>query len=822
MGASPCFHCGEPVPEAAPVFAVLGNVQQPVCCLGCKAVAEFIHDSGFDAFYRHRSNPQAELGLRAEPSDYSIYDEPDLRDRYVHNDGDSATATIGIGGMYCSACVWLLDNALSRLDGIQAVSVNSAGHRALIQWDDTKLSFSGLLAAIARVGFKPSPASPGLADDAGHAERKTALRRLIVAAAAGMQVMSFAVALYAGDYYGIEPQMEKFLRLISLLVCLPIIAYSARPFFAGAWRGLRARAPGMDLPVALAISAAFLASAWAVIVDRGQIYFDSVAMFVLFLSATRYLEMRVRHSSEDHTRALARLLPETVTRICDGQPQVVALDRLRVDDVVLLRPGDVIPADGTVLSGSIAVDESLLTGESLPVPRREGMPVFAGGVNRSGNASVRITLTGASTSLAEVGRLLERAKADRPPVAQLADRIASRFVSGVLLLAALTGIAWLRLDPARAFEVVLATLVVTCPCALSLATPAAIAAATSRLARDGFMLVRSRVLDVLSRRPTLVFDKTGTLTSGRPAIVGTQVFGRGAAVGPDALLAMAAALETASEHVLARAFASRFEAGRHAVTEVDTIAGGGVQAIADGKRWRIGSADFVGVAGSEPSMSGDEAHTQVFLSADGELLARFDIGDELRADAPEAVSELQSMGYEVSVASGDREVVVRAVAKKLGIHDWHASLTPAGKVSLVRRLQAAGREVVMVGDGVNDAPVLAAANASIAIDAGTALARASADAIVLGKRLLSVVDGVALAAATRRVIRQNIGWAIAYNLVAVPLAASGQLAPWMAAIGMSASSLVVVLNALRLQRVDTSVARESSVSRKGETGEALV
>ena len=800
--STPCFHCGEPLPEGQAIFACLGDVNQPVCCIGCKAVAEFIHGSGLEAFYKHRIVPSAELGLRAEPSEWQLYDDEDLILRYVHDDGKKSVTTVDIGGMYCSACVWLLDNALSRLDAIDSVSVNPSTHRAVIRWDQARLKFSQLLEAIARVGFKPAPTSAGLLGNDNDDERRRALKRLIVAAAAGMQVMMFAVALYAGAHYGIEGRIEQFLRIISLLVCLPIVFYSARPFFSGAYRGLRARSPGMDLPVAIAITAAFAASVRATLVNAGDIYFDSVAMFVLFLSATRYLEMRVRHRSEDRAQALARLLPETVTRVTDNAAEVIVLDKLRVGDVVLIRPGDVIPADGHVLSGDLAIDESMLTGESMPMTRKKGMGVFAGSINRAGNASIEVTLTGASTSLAEIGRLLERAKADRPPVALLADRIASKFVVAVLLIAGITGATWLKLDPSRAFEIVLATLVVTCPCALSLATPAALAAAASRLARDGFLLVRSRVLEVLTRSGTIVFDKTGTLTEGRPSVVETSVIAAADGESVDDYLTLAAEIETASEHVLARAFSSHYKAGRHKAENVRVEQGGGVEAIIDGSKYRVGNASYVGkLSGAVPpgAHHGDE-FTFVCLGNEKGFLALFAIGDELRADAQQAISDLQRLGYRVVIASGDRAAVVAAVARKLGVEEWQAGLSPADKLSFVQGLQSKGDIVVMIGDGINDAPVLSAADASIAIDAGTAFARASADAIVLGKRLGSVVDAALVAGKTRHVIRQNIGWAIIYNLLAVPLAAAGALEPWMAAIGMSLSSLVVVVNALRLQR----------------------
>lgn len=796
--AGTCFHCGDALPAGAPIFARLGNVHQPMCCPGCKAVAEFIHDNDLGAYYEHRQQPGPDNGLRAEDSDWTLYDRDDLATRYVSDDGATATATVDVGGMYCSACAWLFENAMRRTNGIRSVALNSATRRAVVSWDPSRLAFSGVLSAIAAIGFRPSPAVAGVAGEGREHEQRSALRRLIVAAAAGMQVMMFAVALYAGDHFGIEGRIEQFLRIVSLLVCLPIVFYSARPFFEGAVRGLKARQPGMDLPVSLAIIAAFAASTVAALRGSGEIYFDSVAMFVLFLGAARYLEMRSRHRADDQAQALASLLPEVATRLAGDVPEIVSVDRLRPTDKVLIRPGDVIPADGRVLSGELAVDESLLTGESMPVGREAGSAVYAGAINRAGTASVEVTRAGASTSLAEIGRLLDQARADRPRVAQLADRIASRFVLAVLLIAAVTGLAWLQIDAGRAFEIVLATLVVTCPCALSLATPASIAAAASGLAREGILLVRARALEVLSRPARLVFDKTGTLTRGQPEILATDLLDEG--VDEAFALSLGAALEKASEHVLARAFTPYFEPAEHALDSVRIVAGAGIEASAGDRQFRLGSYDFVAPTGSplEAPPAPADGSMRVWLGDTRRLLAVFTIGDELRPDAAEAIESLRRLGHRISIASGDHVSAVQAIARRLDIEDATAALAPSAKLELLSAMRGQGLPVVMVGDGVNDAPVLAAADASIAVDAGTALARASADVIVPGRRLASVAKVAEVAATTRQTIRQNLAWAIGYNLLAIPLAVSGVLAPWMAALGMSASSLLVVLNALRI------------------------
>jgi len=814
-----CYHCGEPVPAGKPILADLKGVAQPMCCIGCKAVAEFIDSSGLSAFYNFRDAPDSDLNLTPIDMDWQHYDSDELQNRYVHHEQGMSEATIDIGGMYCTACVWLFDNGLKQLEGIESASVSPATHRAVIRWYSDSLKFSELLAAISRIGFKPAPVGADQSADKKEGEYRLALKRLIVAAAAGMQVMMFAVALYAGDYFGIEGGIERFLRLLSLLVTVPIVFYSARPFFAGAWRGLQARSPGMDLPVSIAIVAAFSASTYATWINQGDIYFDSVAMFVLFLSATRFLEMRARHRSDDHALALARLLPDTVLRIERGKTETVALDRVGTGDILSIRPGDVVPVDGELTSGQLSVDESMLTGESMPVQRETGDEVFAGGVVRSGNATVHVIRTGASTSLAEIGRMLERAKADRPPIALLADRVASRFVIAVLCVTSLAAIAWYFIEPTRAFEIALATLVVTCPCALALATPAAIAAATARLARSGFLLVRSRILDVLTRARVIVFDKTGTLTEGRPVVLETEILSDQDLDTRD-LLALSAAIETSSEHVLARAFSPHLKPGQFDPHDVAVVPGCGVEATVGEHRYRIGELKFVAeLSGTETeTLQAENRNTAVFLGNGLELICRFTIGDQLRADASTTIDALKRIGFRPIIASGDHGPAVRYVAEELGIDEWHASLSPAGKLELIHDLRNQGEAVVMVGDGINDSPVLAAADASIALDAGTALARASADAVSLGRNLGTILIATEIAMDTRRIIRQNIAWAILYNVTAVPLAVGGFLAPWMAALGMSVSSFVVVLNALRLHRTPTKTAMSQSKAQiKDET-----
>ena len=798
-----CFHCGLPVPAGLDLTARIDGEDRPMCCHGCKAVAELIGASGFDAYYRFREAPPGDAPAPPPGDDahWHGFDDPETLPLFAATRTDGAReAVLHVEGLYCSACSWLLENVLRRLPGVTEITVNTASSRLHVVWQPEATRFSAILGTIERLGYRPHPQSLTEAYSPRHHERRQALKRLLVAGVGMMQVMMFAVALYAGAFQGIDPEMRRFLVWVSALVTTPVVFYSGRPFFQSAWRGLVSGRPGMDLPVSIAVGGAYAASLYAAVSGHGEVYFDSATMFVFFLSLGRFLEMSARHGATERSAAIGQLLPDTVRRITDergGGEEIIAVARLRAGDRFALRPGERVPADARILRGRASLDESLITGESEPVSRGSGDEVTAGSINLDGALTLTAERVGQDTMLAAISRLLERAQAERPAVAVLADRVASWFVVGVLILAATTGAVWWWIEPGIAFPAALAVLVVTCPCALSLATPAALAAANTALADRGILITRSRALEGLAQFDRIVFDKTGTLTRGRPALERIVPLADGADA--DRCLAIAARLESGSEHPLARAFPRRGDTP----TDLRPVPGRGIEGSVDGVLYRIGSAEFVGEAARDAAgqIETGPASTLVFLGdGEGRALAAFELRDSLRDDAAAVVEALREAGIATAIASGDRPRTVADIAGRLGIDDARGDLRPEDKLAWVRRLQAAGEKVALVGDGINDAPVLAGADVSVAMGAGTTLAQSSADAVLLGDSLAPLLTAVELSRRTHRIIRQNIGWAIGYNVLAVPLAASGLLAPWMAAIGMSASSLLVVLNALRLRR----------------------
>ncbi len=794
-GPETCFHCALPVPADLNLTVEIENQQQPVCCPGCKAVAELIRDSGMSQYYALRETPDPGVGRPPEETaEWLVFDGDDMMHAFAELDGDTAEATLYVGGMYCSACSWLIETTLARLAGVVSAEVNPVTHRLRVRWRKDELRFSDVLATLADLGYQPQPLAPENTTRPELVEQRAALKRLLVASLGMMQVMMFAVGLYAGDFQGIDAEMQRFLRLVSFFVTTPVVFYAGRPFFTSAWRGIRTRKPGMDLPVSIAVGAAYVASVYATFTNAPAVWFDSVTMFVFFLTLGRFLEMRARHRSIDRTVALSSLLPNTATRVLDGGTAMVPVSQLQAGDSVRVRAGDGIPADGVIVHGASSVDEAMLTGESRPQAKSVGDAVAAGSVNIDAMIEVRVTSTGSDTTLGTISRLSERARYTRPSFVTIADRVASYIVVALLVVATLVATFWYFTEPSRAFVITLSVLVVTCPCALALATPAAFAAAGSRLSQLRLLVTNGNAIEALSRADRIIFDKTGTLTRGSPAI--SSVFVLDPAYTAHDCKRIAAALESASSHPLARAFALEEELPR--VTDQHVEVGQGVSGKIDGRSWRLGSADFVGAGVTAK----DSAATQVFLAVDNEPVAWFEIEDELRPRAAATIDALHGMGVRTSLVSGDRQSAVEDVAGRLGIEEFHAQCTPQQKLEIIQAAQRNGERIVMVGDGINDAPVLAGADTSIAPAHGAMLAQTSADLIMLGDSLDPLTTALTMSGKTMRIVRQNLAWAIVYNALALPLAAAGFVPPWLAAIGMSASSLIVVLNALRLSRFE--------------------
>lgn len=799
MPETPCFHCGLPVKETELFSVVIDGEPRAMCCPGCAAVAQMIAGSGLTGYYRHRSAPAMRPDdASADAHEYAIFDEPDARADFVAAEPDGAChAQLAIDGISCAACTWLIEHHLSALPGVRQVGVNLAEHRASIVWQPAITPLSRVMAAIREIGYRPRPYLPSRQMLSLKAESRSALRRLGVAGIVQMQIGMFAIALYAGAFQGIEAGYRDYLRWASLLLCVPVVGYSAAPFFRGAWRGLRNRHPGMDLPVALAIGLAFAASVWFTLTGAGEVYFDSVAMFTFFLLLGRYLEMRARHDAGLASGSLLSLVPAAATRLLpDGvHSELVPVSRLRTGERLLVRPGEAFAADGRVVEGESSVDESSLSGESMPVAKRPGDEVSAGSLNVDGSLVVEVKATGLNSRLGAILSLVDRAQHERPVSVAIADRAASVFVVAVLLIAGCTALYWNLHAPARVLEIVLSVLVVSCPCALSLAAPTAMTAATTALKRRGFLVTRGHALDSLAGADRIVFDKTGTLTKGCVSLLEVRPIGDADA---SDCLRVAASIESRSEHPIAAAFAKATDE-RLPVQSFRAVAGQGVEARIGSELYRLGRAGFA--EGAAEAVSIDEPHDGkwVLLARDARPLAWFRLGDRLRDDAARTVGELRRLELDIGLLSGDSRTEVARTAAALDIDEWQSDCSPESKLAQIRSLQKNGRKLIMVGDGINDVPVLSGADVSIAMANASDVTRANADCVLIAPELDRIPESIRHARLARQVIRQNVAWAIVYNLTAVPFAAAGMVPPWLAAIGMSASSLVVVGNALRLR-----------------------
>jgi Cu2+-exporting ATPase len=795
MTTDSCFHCALPVPTGCNLTVEIEDAHHPVCCPGCKAVAELIRDTGMSRYYDLRDAPDPGVGRPPEEAaEWRVFDSTDMLNAFTEQHDDVREATIYVGGMYCSACSWLIETTLGKQPGVASAEVNPITHRLRLRFPTEGSQFSSYLATLASLGYQPQPMSPEGAARPEVTEQRTALKRLLVASLGMMQVMMFAVGLYAMDFQGIDAEMQHFLRLVSFFVTTPVVFYAARPFFTSAWRGIVARRPGMDLPVSIAVGSAYAASIYATFTRGPAVWFDSVTMFVFFLTLGRFLEMRARHRSIDRGVAVSSLLPNTSIRIDNGVRTTVPVSQLAAGDTVLIRAGESIPADGLLSSGSTSVDEALLTGEARPQVKDIGDELSAGSVNLDNMVEMTVTTTGGDTTLGTISRLSERARYARPAFVTLADKIASYIVVALLLVASLVAIFWYFVDPERAFVITLSVLVVTCPCALALATPAAFAAAGSRMSQLRLLVTNGNAIESLSRITLAVFDKTGTLTEGKPRI--TAVFVTDNTWTEKDCRLIAAALESASTHPLANAFALTDELPPVSSQKIEI--GQGISGVIDGRQWRLGNASFVGGG----IAAEDSSATHVFLGVEGNAVAWFELEDELRPEAKATLKSLGNLGVATALVSGDNRIAVEAVAAKLAIDDVHFECTPEDKLAIIKAAQQHGERVVMIGDGINDAPVLAGADTSVAPAHGALLAQTSADVIMLGESIAPLTTAVEMSRKTMRIVRQNLAWAIVYNALALPLAAAGFVPPWLAAIGMSTSSLVVVLNALRLNRFE--------------------
>lgn len=763
-----------------------------MCCLGCKHAAQMIVDSGLERFYQYRQQVSDTPDMLApeQLDEMEAYDNQLLAAQITETEGTLQRLNLVVEGVHCAACAWVIEKTLQKNPAVAEVSVNTTTRKASIVWDPAQGVLSDLLKSIYRLGYKAHPYRPQLAEQLDKEQQRYYIRRLAVAGIGMMQVMMLAVGLYVGGAFWIDGSDRIFLRSVSLLFAFAVISYAAQPFFLGALRNLHSRQLGMDIPVSLALLLAFSSSVWATLTDSGEVYFDSVTMFTFFLLTGRYLEQLARSKAASGLQNWQRLLPLTVHRCTAEGVQLVSLNDIHVGDMLRIKPGETIPVDGTVCHGSTTVNEAILTGEAIPCQKSAQSSVSAGSINVEGVIDIVAEKIGEDTLIGQMHRLIETAQQHKPAIQRFVDRLAARFVFAILSLALSSYVIWLWLVPEQAFWIALAVLVVSCPCALALATPVVLTCLTGFLARHGLVLTRNHAVEMAHRLSHVCFDKTGTLTSGVFSI--QQIECRSNAWTQAQILNHVAALEQCSAHPIASAFQPYLDSSVTA-SNIAISPGHGVAGDICGVRWSIGRA-------AVPRQGG----VWLDVMCEQDCVAHILVADQLRADAKALIRDLQAQNIQCVILSGDASDAVSLVAAELGIQQYHRGYTAAQKMQFIQQLQSEGHVVMMVGDGLNDAPVLQAADFSVAMGSAMDMTQTSADCVLVHEQLSVLLLFIEKMRQTRRIIRQNIMWALGYNLSAVPIAMLGLIPPYLAALGMSASSLLVVLNALRINRIQRS------------------
>jgi Cu2+-exporting ATPase len=791
--AARCVHCGLDA-GPAPQLSASGQV---FCCRGCETVYALLASAGLGAFYE--TGGLGSLAPRTGRIPRTDRDAP-LPPALAALEAGGA-ADLDVVGMRCASCCWLIERYLAGKPGVSEVRVSYATSTAALRWDPARTSLRELLRHLGRIGYRARPADPRLRARQAEREERLLVARTGIAVLLAMNVMLASLGLYAGDVNGISAAARVALRWIAAGLATPVVVWAGWPFFRGAALALPARRATMDTLVALGAGAAFAASLVG-LATGGHVYFDTAATIVALVLVGRAIEQRARRQGMQAIRSLLALEPETARlQGPDGETSVAAAD-LEPGDEVSVRPGERFPCDGTVLEGDSESDESLLTGESRPRQLSPGAAVPGGALNGWGSLRVRADRVGADAAVARIAAAVERALASRAPAERLADRVTGVLVPAVIVLAIVTGAAWWLWagDAGRALTTGVAVVVIACPCALGLATPAALMTALGAAARRGIFFRDAAALERAADVGVVAFDKTGTLTEGGFRVQG---FRKGSGWTENQLLAIAASAERPSEHALGRAIVAEARARGLATREPErfrNVPGGGVEAVVEGRGVLVGSEAFLrarGVVVPEDPSSDD--CTLAVVAVDGLFAGFVEAGDVVRPEAADAAARLGEMGIRCAVVSGDRPGSVARAAAEAGLPfaSALAGLSPEGKAGLLAAWRTAGESVAMVGDGVNDAPALAAADLGIALGTATDVALETADVALAGDDLLAVPTALALARHARRIVRQNLAWALLYNAAAVPLAMAGVIHPAVAALAMACSSTSVLVNALR-------------------------
>ncbi|NMH61037.1 heavy metal translocating P-type ATPase [Alteromonas ponticola] len=785
--SSTCYHCGQANPADTPFTITLLGETRELCCPGCEAVATAIKQNGLEDYYQFRTEKAAkgDEQILQTLDALSVYDEPALQEDFVYQTDNSKQIQLTVEGITCAACGWLIEKQLSRVAGINQVAVNIAERRALVSWNASTITLSQILKTLQKIGYRALPFQPDEHEKSFKAENNRFLKRLGLAGLMTMQVMMLMAALYFDWFGNIDQETKQYFYWVSLVLTTPVVFYSGSVFYIGALKALSVRSVNMDVPISIAVLATFFAGLKSTLLAEGEAYFESICMFIFLLLLSRFLEHRSRHRAATISANMQQFVPVTANILDDGDKPTQGLAKsLKAGQRVLVKSGETIPIDGTILEGSADIDESMLTGEFEPVHKQVGDQVFGGSVNRVGSIVIQVEKALKEALVNQIIRIQDAAMAVKPKAAQMADVFSQYFVVAVLLIALGSYLYWSVQGSEQAFWIAIAVLVATCPCALGLATPSALTCAMARLNKNGILLKRAEALEQVNEIDLIALDKTGTLTEGKFSLRHTWV---SKGENTDQVLAIAATLESRSEHPLANAFAA--DNLLH-LSDFKVVPGYGVSGHIAGADYKMGSVVFTAADSAD-----FPAQANVFLSRNDSCIAAFEVTDKLKSNV---IETLRLFDQQLIILSGDQQRQVEQVAQRVGITTYYGGHTPEQKYQLVQTFQQQGRKVMMLGDGINDTPVLASADVSVAVGNATDIAKSTADVILLKDKIdiLPTLFNVSLQ--TKRIIRQNIMWAVGYNFCILPFAVGGLLSPWMAVIGMSLSSIIVVTNSTRI------------------------
>ncbi len=812
-----CFHCGLPNNKVNLAYKINGEVQY-FCCYGCKAVAELIVELGNEEYYEFKkqfSSQAIPISEKSKISQLELFDEQEIQKEFVRNsidENNSNEAFVILENLRCAACVWLNEQHLRKQKGVTEVHVDYTSQQARIKWNPAVIKFSEILTAIESIGYKAQPFDPTQRELLINEQKRKNYARLLFTAFLGMEVMAHAIATYwmgGFDSQGNLQLWEKIGRYTDLLVVTVMMLYSGADFYISAWRDLKNKRLGMDVPIVLGLSVAYIGSFMATINQQDDVYFDSIAMFLFLMLAAKIYEMKGRLVAGDSIDKLLKITPKTAHKICDKKlnvSQEVLVASLIPNDEIIIKPGEIVPVDGVISKGKSGFDESLLTGEVMPIVHSKGDALINGSCNIDQTITMKVLKIQSHSTVYKIYSLLEKGLENKTKYAQLTNTIAQWFVVTIILIATITAIFWIQHDSQRVVAITIAVLIVSCPCALALATPVAVSLSSGALAQQGVIPLNMSAIEEFSQADTFIFDKTGTLTEGKAELVKTEIVEASYNFSIDELIKYASSLEWNLLHPIAKAFNLFTKRQPYAVKNKTNRPSKGVEGLINGELWKIGKLSFCTNQKTLPkdliqhisSIRSTQA-TVIGISKNHELLAYFILKDPLKKSALNLIEELKKLGItNFILLSGDNNESVKPIAKTLSINNYYGSLSPEDKLNKIQQLQKKGRKVIMVGDGINDAPTLGAANASVSFAQASDLAQINSDFVLVKNKLSLLTNIRKVSMDTHRIVKQNFTWAILYNLIAIPFAMSGYLPPWGAALGMSLSSFVVISNSLRL------------------------